>query len=133
MRFMKKRFSVSIDEELVNWIDERVKDKTFSNKSHGLEFCVQTVKDIPERNFLTMNFLDKTNGKVIDEKRIYVPDQLLENMELIMNINGFKTHQELFDYIDLSMQVKKQLKETQEKDPVEFKKIMKKLEASKKK
>lgn len=93
---MKKRFSISMDEELVNWIDERVKNKEFSNKSHGMEFCVKTVMDIPERNFLTIQATGKKN-KIIDEKTIFVPDHVLDKLKAEMKYSGFKTLQELFD------------------------------------
>jgi Arc/MetJ-type ribon-helix-helix transcriptional regulator len=93
---MKKRFSISMDEELVDWIDEKVKNKEFSNKSHGLEFCVKTVMDIPERNFLTLQATDEFN-KVIEENTIFVPDRLLDKLKVEMECKGFKTCQELFD------------------------------------
>jgi len=38
---MKERITVTIDKDLLNWIDERIKDKTFANRSHGLEFLIK--------------------------------------------------------------------------------------------
>ena len=38
---MKERITVTIDKELLEWIDERIKDKIFANRSHGLEFLIK--------------------------------------------------------------------------------------------
>ena len=38
---MKERITVTIDKDLLDWIDERIKDKTFANRSHGLEFLIK--------------------------------------------------------------------------------------------
>lgn len=38
---MKERITVTIDKELLKWIDAKVKDKTFANRSHGLEFLIK--------------------------------------------------------------------------------------------
>ena len=38
---MKERITVTIDKDLLDWIDERVKDKTFANRSHGFEFLIK--------------------------------------------------------------------------------------------
>lgn len=37
---MKERITVTLDKELLKWLDERVKDKTFANRSHGFEFLI---------------------------------------------------------------------------------------------
>jgi len=34
---MKPKFSVSIDEELCEWLDSKIRDRTFSSRSHGIE------------------------------------------------------------------------------------------------
>ncbi|MFW6311463.1 MAG: ribbon-helix-helix domain-containing protein [Nanoarchaeota archaeon] len=33
-----KRITITIDKELLNWLDDKVKKKVFANRSHGLEF-----------------------------------------------------------------------------------------------
>ena len=38
---MKERITVTIDKELLEWIDKRIKDKTFANRSHGFEFLIK--------------------------------------------------------------------------------------------
>ena len=38
---MKQRITVTIDKELLNWLDEKVARKTFANRSHGLEVLVR--------------------------------------------------------------------------------------------
>jgi len=43
---MKTRISITIDKELVKWIDKKIKDKTFANRSHCFEYLVKRKKDI---------------------------------------------------------------------------------------
>jgi metal-responsive CopG/Arc/MetJ family transcriptional regulator len=38
---MKERITVTIDKDLLDWIDKRIKDKTFANRSHGFEFLIK--------------------------------------------------------------------------------------------
>ncbi len=39
-----KRFSISIDSELVSWLEKEIKSKRFRNKSHGLEVALKIIK-----------------------------------------------------------------------------------------
>jgi Arc/MetJ-type ribon-helix-helix transcriptional regulator len=41
---MKKSISVTIDEDLLKWLESQVKTKRFSSISHGLDFCVNEQK-----------------------------------------------------------------------------------------
>ena len=43
---MKKRITITIDKQLLTWVDKRVKDKTFANRSHGIEFLIKKRQDI---------------------------------------------------------------------------------------
>jgi len=38
---MKSRITVTIDKELLDWIDKKIKEKLFANRSHGLEFLIK--------------------------------------------------------------------------------------------
>ena len=38
---MKERITITIDKELLNWLDERIKEKVFANRSHGFEFLIK--------------------------------------------------------------------------------------------
>ena len=38
---MKERITITIDKELLTWLDKEVKDKTFANRSHGFEFLIK--------------------------------------------------------------------------------------------
>jgi metal-responsive CopG/Arc/MetJ family transcriptional regulator len=38
---MKERITVTIDKDLLDWLDEKVKDKIFANRSHGFEFLIK--------------------------------------------------------------------------------------------
>ncbi|MFH1053170.1 MAG: ribbon-helix-helix domain-containing protein [Candidatus Woesearchaeota archaeon] len=38
---MKERITVTIDKELLNWLDKRISEKVFANRSHGFEFLIK--------------------------------------------------------------------------------------------
>ena len=42
---MKVKTSVAIDEELLNWIDGKVKTKVFANRSHAVEYAIHKLKE----------------------------------------------------------------------------------------
>ena len=43
---MKQRISITIEKELLSWLDKKVKDKTFANRSHSIEYLIQRKKDV---------------------------------------------------------------------------------------
>ena len=46
----KERITITIDRELLNWIDKKIKDKIFANRSHGFEFLTKKAeKDEKEK------------------------------------------------------------------------------------
>ena len=38
---MKERITITIDEELLEWLDNKINEKVFANRSHGLEFLIK--------------------------------------------------------------------------------------------
>jgi metal-responsive CopG/Arc/MetJ family transcriptional regulator len=50
MRSKKIKISVSLDEGLIDWIDKKVDDFTFQNRSDGLEKAVHKYKSEDEKN-----------------------------------------------------------------------------------
>jgi len=42
---MKERITITMDKELLNWLDEKVKEKVFANRSHGFEFLIKNKMD----------------------------------------------------------------------------------------
>lgn len=38
---MKERITVTVDKELLDWIDTKIEQKIFANRSHGLEFLIK--------------------------------------------------------------------------------------------
>jgi len=42
---MKERITITIDKELLDWLDARVKSKIFANRSHGLEFLIKKTSE----------------------------------------------------------------------------------------
>ncbi len=45
---MKERITVSVDKKFLDWLDRRVQDRTFANRSHGFEFLI--MRDDEETN-----------------------------------------------------------------------------------
>ena len=37
---MKERVTITLDKELLNWLDNKIKEKVFANRSHGFEFLI---------------------------------------------------------------------------------------------
>lgn len=37
---MRVKMSVTIDQELMKWVDERIKKRIFRNRSHALEYAL---------------------------------------------------------------------------------------------
>ena len=46
----KAKTSVTIDRELVEWIDKLVKSKRFANRSHAVEFALAKLKETYEKD-----------------------------------------------------------------------------------
>jgi metal-responsive CopG/Arc/MetJ family transcriptional regulator len=38
---VKERITVTIDKELLVWLDQKIDSKVFANRSHGLEFLIK--------------------------------------------------------------------------------------------
>jgi metal-responsive CopG/Arc/MetJ family transcriptional regulator len=38
---MKERITITLDKELLNWLDAKVDAKVFANRSHGFEFLIK--------------------------------------------------------------------------------------------
>lgn len=42
------RVTVTVDNELVQWIDGEVKNRRFRNRSHAIEYAIAKLKDMKE-------------------------------------------------------------------------------------
>ena len=42
---MKERITVTLDKELLSWLDKKIDDKYFANRSHGFEFLIKRKMD----------------------------------------------------------------------------------------
>jgi metal-responsive CopG/Arc/MetJ family transcriptional regulator len=38
---MKERITITIDKELLDWVDEKIKARLYANRSHALELLVK--------------------------------------------------------------------------------------------
>jgi len=41
---MKNKFSVSVEDDLLKWLDSEIKNKRFASRSHGIEFALNELK-----------------------------------------------------------------------------------------
>lgn len=39
---MKQRITITIDKELLKWLDKRIEDKIFASRSHGIEYLIKS-------------------------------------------------------------------------------------------
>lgn len=42
---MKERITITLDEELLNWLDKKIEERIFANRSHGFEFLIKQQMD----------------------------------------------------------------------------------------
>ncbi len=42
---MKERITITIDKELLDWLDKKINEKIFANRSHGIEFLINQKKE----------------------------------------------------------------------------------------
>ena len=42
---MKNRITVTLDKELLNWLDKKIEARIFANRSHGFEFLIKQRMD----------------------------------------------------------------------------------------
>ncbi len=47
---MKDRITITLDKELLKWIDEQVSNKKFANRSHALEFLIAKKQEQHQEN-----------------------------------------------------------------------------------
>lgn len=40
MKNPQLRITIALDEDLVKWIDEQIKEKRYANRSHAIQSCV---------------------------------------------------------------------------------------------
>ncbi len=45
----KERITITVDSELLKWLDEKISQKIFANRSHGIEFLISQ-KSKEEKN-----------------------------------------------------------------------------------
>ncbi|MEM0230900.1 MAG: ribbon-helix-helix domain-containing protein [Candidatus Woesearchaeota archaeon] len=61
---MKQRITITLDSECLAWVDEKVKNRSFANRSHGFEFLIARFKERQE----LQNLLNSRNSKEEDLK-----------------------------------------------------------------
>lgn len=46
----KPKISISIEQELIDWIDSKIKKKYFANRSHAIERALTELKEKIDKN-----------------------------------------------------------------------------------
>ena len=41
----KERITITIDKELLTWIDKKIEEKIFANRSHGFEYLIKKAEN----------------------------------------------------------------------------------------
>ena len=49
---MKERITITIDRKLLDWLDKKVGERVFANRSHGLEFLMRKKSENENEPFL---------------------------------------------------------------------------------
>jgi Arc/MetJ-type ribon-helix-helix transcriptional regulator len=49
------KVTATVDQELIEWIDEEVKKKRFRNRSHAIEYALAMLKQPPQPRKLTLS------------------------------------------------------------------------------
>jgi len=60
---MKKRITITLEDDALKWLDENIEKKRFYNYQHAIEYCI---------------------SQVMNEKSISIPEDLLERIETII-------------------------------------------------
>jgi Arc/MetJ-type ribon-helix-helix transcriptional regulator len=47
---VKKRIAVTVSDDILKWVDRKVKDTTFANRSHAIEHCLTKAKEAEEKS-----------------------------------------------------------------------------------
>ena len=45
VQILKDKFSISVDEDLLLWLDSQIKKKRFASRSHGVEYALNELKE----------------------------------------------------------------------------------------
>jgi len=45
----REKLTVTVPQELIDWIDEMVKKRAFASRSHGVELCIMEYKEGREK------------------------------------------------------------------------------------
>ena len=48
---MKERITITIDKELLKWLDDKIASRQFANRSHGFEFLIKQKKESENQFF----------------------------------------------------------------------------------
>ena len=45
----KKRIAITVSEDLLKWVDRKVKDTTFANRSHAVEHALAQLRETEQK------------------------------------------------------------------------------------
>lgn len=96
----KERFSITLDEDLLQWIEKLTEKKIFSNRVHAIELCLAIVRDIGFDKLLSIRegrtkilYLSETENKIIQRISTRL-DMSEDEAAKLLIIKGYETEQE---------------------------------------
>ena len=60
---MKKRITITLEEDVLKWLDKNIQKKRFHNYQHAIDYCL---------------------SQIMNEENITIPEDLLERIESII-------------------------------------------------
>jgi len=45
---VKERITITVDKELLDWLDKKIEEKVFASRSHGIEFLIKKKMEEPD-------------------------------------------------------------------------------------
>jgi hypothetical protein len=80
---MKERFTISMDDDLVKWLDKLYDEKIFSSRSHGIEFCVKQIKKISIEKVVLLHWgKEEVEPVFLSKKYVQILTTISEKLNL---------------------------------------------------
>jgi len=71
---MKKRITITLEDDVLKWLDKNIQKKRFHNYQHAIDYCLSQI----------MNEENITIPEDLLERIITIPEDLLERIESII-------------------------------------------------
>ncbi|AAM05112.1 ribbon-helix-helix domain-containing protein [Methanosarcina acetivorans] len=80
---MKERFTISMDNDLVSWLERLCDEKIFSSRSHGIEFCVKQIKKMDVEKVVLLHWgKEEVEPVFLSKKNVQILSRISEKLNL---------------------------------------------------